>query len=326
MIKVSVIVPVYNTENYLRKCLDSLVNQTLSQIEIIVVNDGSTDNSQKIIDEYAKEFSKIKSFQKPNGGLSDARNFGIDKVNGQYIGFVDSDDYVSLNMFEKMYKKAIEHQAEIVFCDLEKVNEKGKVFRDLTQSPQLPEKIELEKDFSWFGEMGCFACNKIYKSELFHNNRFKKGVHFEDIDLISRLVLKSKVVAKINQAFYKYFERQDSISRNYTSKGMDIFLALESVKTEFEKSKFHNQSKEWKRFVILQIYYSFLAYVAYIRNKKTKKEMLVRLKVAMKENRISRFDVLNYKRFDQNYLFSLPIRKQIFYLLSIIDLRIIRLI
>ena len=104
MKKVSVIVPVYNVENYITKCLESLVSQTLQDMEIIIVNDGSTDNSQQIIDNFVKKYpEKIKAFIKDNGGLSDARNFGIDRAIGEFIGFVDSDDYVTPTMFEQMY-------------------------------------------------------------------------------------------------------------------------------------------------------------------------------------------------------------------------------
>ena len=118
MIKISVIVPVYNTEKYLPKCLDSLVNQTLKDIEIIIVNDGSPDNSQKIIDDYVKKYKNIKAFEKKNGGLSDARNYGIKKASGEYIAFLDSDDYVTVDMYEKMYKKAISQHFDMVVCDL----------------------------------------------------------------------------------------------------------------------------------------------------------------------------------------------------------------
>ncbi len=102
--KISVIVPVYNVENYLEKCLNSLVSQTLEEIEILVINDGSTDDSQKIIDVFQNKFpEKIKAFIKENGGLSDARNFGIDRATGEFLAFVDSDDYVSATMMEEMY-------------------------------------------------------------------------------------------------------------------------------------------------------------------------------------------------------------------------------
>ena len=107
MVKVSVIVPVYNVEKYLTQCLDSLVNQTLKDIEIIIVNDESPDNSQAIIDKYAKRYPKIiKAYKKKNGGLSDARNYGIERATGDYIGFVDSDDFVELDMYEDLYKAA----------------------------------------------------------------------------------------------------------------------------------------------------------------------------------------------------------------------------
>ena len=113
MPKVSVVVPVYNVERYLERCLDSLVYQTLKDIEIIVVNDGSTDKSEVIIQKYAKSYpKKVFAFNKPNGGLSDARNYGIGKCHSDYIGFVDSDDYVDLDMFENLYNKAISRYYE----------------------------------------------------------------------------------------------------------------------------------------------------------------------------------------------------------------------
>lgn len=323
MIKVTVIVPVYNTRDYLEKCLDSLINQTLAEIEIIVVNDGSTDDSQQIIDRYTEKYNQIKSFIKENGGLSDARNFGIDRATGEYIGFVDSDDFVSAEMLENMYKKAIEHRAEIVLCDLEKVDHDGKVFRDLPQSPQLPEKIELEKDFTLFGEMSCFACNKIFHRELFKNHRFRKGIHFEDVELIPQLVLESKIISKINQPFYKYFERQQSISRTHNERGLDMFVAVNSVKEAFESSSQKDFVKEWKRFFILQGYYSFLAYVAYVQDKKIRHQLIERLKSELQENQISKSEILNYKRFNRNYLFSLPLKKQVFYLLSLLSFKLI---
>ena len=118
-IKVSVIVPVYNVEKFIDKCLNSLVNQTLKEIEIIVVNDGSPDNSQKIIDEYVKKYpDKIKSFIKENGGQGSARNMGMEKAVGEYISFVDSDDWLDLDTLEKMYFLAKKDKSDIVICDM----------------------------------------------------------------------------------------------------------------------------------------------------------------------------------------------------------------
>ena len=116
--KVSVIVPVYNVEPYLRKCLNSLVHQTLNEIEVLVVNDGSQDNSQDIIDEYAQKYpEKIRSFIKENGGQGSARNLALGLAKGEFIGFVDSDDWVELTMFETMYQKAFSENADIVICN-----------------------------------------------------------------------------------------------------------------------------------------------------------------------------------------------------------------
>lgn len=130
MKKVSVIVPVYNVEKYLERCLNSLVNQTLQDIQIIVVNDGSPDNSQEIIDRFEKEYpDKLKGYIKENGGLSDARNYGMQFVEGEYVAFVDSDDYVDETMYEKLYNKAIEEDSELVVCGYYKVND-GNIYND----------------------------------------------------------------------------------------------------------------------------------------------------------------------------------------------------
>jgi glycosyltransferase involved in cell wall biosynthesis len=320
---VSIIVPVYNTEKYLSKCLDSIINQTLKSIEIIVVNDGSNDNSQQIIDEYCSKDERIKSIIKENGGLSDARNHGIDYVTGEYIAFIDSDDYIDLNMMEELYKKAVYHQAEIALCDLVKVDEQGNEFRDLPQSPQLGDKIVLENDFSLFGEMSCFACNKIFKKSLFKKHRFKKGIHFEDIELIPKLVLDSKIIAKINQPFYKYFERQDSITKTHTKKGLDMFLAIKEVTNYFLQSNYAENIEQLKRFQIIQGYYSYLAYVAYVKDKPLKKEMLLELKLFLNNNNITKKNIINYQRFGKNYLHSLTLKKRMFYTLANTNLNLL---
>lgn len=316
--KISVIVPVYNTEKYLSKCLNSILNQTLKEIEVIVVNDGSKDDSQEIIDEFVSKDSRLVSIQKENGGLSDARNAGIDKAKGEFIAFVDSDDYIDLAMLEKMYELAERDESEIVLCDLVKVNENGKEFRDLPQSPQLPEKIILSDDFTIFGEMSCFACNKIFKKALFENHRFRNGIHFEDIELIPKLVLDSSIISKINEPFYKYFERQNSISKTHTEKGLDMFVAVNEVTNYFYQSKYNTFATELKRFQIIQGYYSYLAYLAYVKDKNLKRKMLNVLNDFLKANNLTKKELKNYIRFDRNYLNSLPLKKRIFYHLAMI--------
>jgi glycosyltransferase involved in cell wall biosynthesis len=313
---ISIIVPVYNVENYLAKCLDSLMNQTYQNIEVLVVNDGSKDFSEKIIQDYAQKFpEKIKAFTKENGGLSDARNFGIDHATGDYMGFVDSDDYVTETMFEEMLNLALKHQAEMVICNIQKVDEHGNVTQKLTQIPNMPEKIDLEIHFSVFSDLSYFACNKLFKKELFAEKRFKKGVHFEDIQLIPQLLLECKTLAQTQNFHYQYLERTDSISKTHTEKGLDILNAVKDVEVFFQKSQYSTKLRELKNFQILEGVYTFLAYLAFVKDDSVFYKMANQLEVFVQERNINFKDILNYSRFDTNYLLSLPLKKKIFYLL-----------
>src|SRR5690606_9950855 len=127
---------------------------------------------------------------------------------------------------------------------------------------------------------------------------------------------KSKIVAKINEPFYKYFERQDSITKTHTQKGYDMFLAVKNVKIAFEASPYSHFQEDFNRFFIFQGYYSYLAYVAFVQDKKLRGEMLEELKRQMKHYKLSKSQIFQYRRFARNYLFSLPLKKQIFYMLS----------
>lgn len=314
--KVSVIVPVYNVENYLVKCLDSLVNQSLQDIEIVVVNDGSKDGSGRIIQQYSEKYpDKIKAFSKENGGLSDARNFGIDKANGDYLGFVDSDDYVSETMFEEMLNLAEKHDAEMVICNIQKVSEEGNVTQKLTQIPNMPEKIVLENNFSVFSDLSYFACNKLFRKELFFNKRFKKGVHFEDIQLIPQLLLECKILAQTQNFHYQYLERADSITKTHNEKGLDILKAVEDVEVCFKTSTYSSNKKELRGFQILEGIYTFLAYLAFVKNETQFYKMSQELEDFIRKRDVKMKDILCYSRFGKNYLLSLPLKKTIFYLL-----------
>lgn len=314
--RISIVVPVYNVENYLTKCLDSLVNQTHQDIEILVVDDGSRDKSGEIIKGFAEKYpSKIKAFTKENGGLSDARNFGIDKATGDYIGFVDSDDYVMKTMFEEMFLLAEKYKAEITICNIQKVDEHGRVAQKLTQIPNMPEKIKLEDCFSVFSDISYFACNKLFKKELFNQKRFKKGVHFEDIQLIPQLLLECETIAQTQNFHYQYLERTDSITKTHTEKGLDILKAVQDVENVFGKSRYAHKGKELKNFQIFEGVYSFLAYLAFVKDEQTFYRMADKLSVFIRERQIKIQDILNYSRFGTNYLLSLPVKKKIFYLL-----------
>ncbi len=316
MRKVSVIVPVYNVERYLEKCLDSLVSQTLEDIEILVVNDGSTDGSQEIIEEFQRKHSnRIRNFRKENGGLSDARNYGLDRAAGEFIGFVDSDDYVNAEMFEEMYGLAQKHGAEMVICNLQKVDENGNVTQKLTQIPNMPEKIDLAKHISVFSDLSYFACNKLFRKELFQHFRFRKGVHFEDIQLIPQLLLQCKTLAQTQKFHYQYLERSDSITKTHTEKGLDILKAVEDVEKVFAESQYSTEKKALKGFQILEGVYTFLAYLAFVKDGEQYGKMSAELKSFIRKRDISTMEIVNYRRFDRNYLLSLPLKKKIYYLL-----------
>lgn len=328
MKKVSVIVPVYNVEQYLEKCLNSLIHQTLEEIEIVVVNDGSTDHSQQIIDKFSAQFpDKIKAYTKENGGLSDARNFGIDRANGEFLGFVDSDDYVTPTMFEQMYFLAQKHDAEMVICNLQKVDEHGKITQKLTQIPHLEEKIDLKNHFSVFSDLSYFACNKLFKKELFATKRFKKGVHFEDIQLIPQLLLNCQTIAQTQEYHYQYLERSDSITKTHTEKGLDILKAVNEVSDFFEKSMYSEQKTALKNFKILEGVYTFLAYLAFVKEDDVFRKMSSELRDFMRLNDLSLRDILKYRRFNKNYLLSLSLKKKVFYILYFLRLeKLIRII
>lgn len=314
--KVSVIVPVYNVEKYLRKCLGSLVSQTLQDIEIIVVNDGSGDHSQEIIEEFSEKYpEKIRNFTKENGGLSDARNYGLDRATGEFISFVDSDDYVTATMFGEMYDLAKKYNAEMVVCNLQKVDEQGNVTQKLTQIPNMPEVIDLRNNFSVFSDLSYFACNKIVRKELFEDIRFKKGIHFEDIQLIPQLLLKCTTIAQTQNYHYQYLERTDSITKTHTGRGLDILNAVEDVEKAFHSSKYSDQKDALKGFQILEGIYTFLAYLAFVKDKELFYKMSRKLKDFRKERKISTAEIILYRRFNKNYLLSLPLKKQIYYLL-----------
>lgn len=192
--KVSIIVPIYNVENYLKKCLDSLVNQTYKNIEIVCVNDGSTDNSLNIVEEYKCNYPEIiKIVNKKNGGLADARNFGIDNCSGEYIGFVDSDDWVDLKMYENMLNLALDSEADVVVCDYTEVYSDEEV---LIKDDSMNTKILYES----------LVCNKLFKRELFEKVkiRFPLGLWYEDNATTYKLLFLANKVIKDDNYYYFY--------------------------------------------------------------------------------------------------------------------------
>lgn len=222
-VSVSVIVPVYNVEKYLDECLSSLVNQTLSELEIIVVNDGTKDNSQSIIDHYVKQYpNKVVSLIKENGGLGDARNYGIPYAKGEYIGFVDSDDIVHLEMYEKMLNKAKLEDSDLVLCDLEYFYETSKE-RMVKEGLVQIENIDVNKTVFL---SPLFAWNKLYRKSLFIESELKYpiGLWYEDIPVTVPFFTLAKKISYVHETLIYYRQRSTSIMGSVDNpKVKDIF-------------------------------------------------------------------------------------------------------
>jgi len=246
---ISVIIPVYNVEPYLKKCLDSVVTQTYKEIEIILVDDGSTDGSGPICDEYATQDKRIRVIHKRNGGLSDARNVGLDRCSGRYVTFIDSDDYVASDYVERLYRILVEYNADIAVCDyFEFYGDEEPI-----ESPQKVEKIivfdklqALEQLYGKYSTQMTVAWSKLYKTELFKDLRFPVGKVHEDMFMAHRVLYKSHIVVFTTKQSYFYRRRKGSITnRRFTSKNrLDAISALkERVNFFMENNLRHLKEK-----------------------------------------------------------------------------------
>ncbi len=213
-VKVSVIVPVYNVEKYLDQCLKSLVKQTLQEIEILVVNDGSPDGSQSIIDRYEARYpQKVFAFQKENGGLGDARNYGIERAQGEYIGFVDSDDWVEKRMFQSMYEEAIGTNSDVVICDFIEIKDGQRLGHvSYGYRGEHRETPINHYDFILNSLNPAAACNKLYKKSLFEIKEFPLQ-WYEDMATTPVLLSYAHKITYLPSAFYYYRQGQQSITR-----------------------------------------------------------------------------------------------------------------
>ena len=230
--KITVIVPVYNVENYLRKCLDSIIAQTYKNIEIIVVNDGSTDASGQICQEYTQIDNRIVYIEKENGGLSEARNVGLDKMTGSYVTFIDSDDWAELDYVEILYKKIIEYQADISVGNYYSYNEDEETYYFHIYGDSYYEKvydnISIFENLYESQEMKSFALisawGKLYKAKLFDYLRFDKGKLGEDGYFNQKMYLSVNKVVYLNKGLYAYRQRSGSITKTWTEKWMHALV------------------------------------------------------------------------------------------------------
>lgn len=269
MTKVSVVVPIYNVENYLARCIESLVNQTLKEIQIILVNDGSTDNSGKIAKDYSNKYvDKILYLEKENGGLSDARNYGLKYAKGDYVAFLDSDDYIELDAYEKMYKKAIEENSDYVECDF--IWEYPKKIRKDT-------RIEYKNKNEMLYLVRVVAWNKLIKRDILEKNKiiFPKGLRYEDVEFTYKLIPYINKASYVNEYFIHYVQRENSIANVQNEKTAQIFLIFDNVIKYYKEKGLYKQYKTELEYNYARILLcSSLKRMTRIKDKKTRKKLI----------------------------------------------------
>lgn len=232
MAKISIIVPLYNMESTLSKTLDSLVNQSLNDIEILCIDDGSTDSSPDILKAYQAKYSTIKVYRKDNGGIASARNVGLSKVTAPYFAFVDSDDTVEPTMMEELYSKAIETKAQLVFCDFWWTYPKQ-------------EKLQHDGPYTTQKELltGMFATlwNKLYDTSWVKslNIDFPDGYRYEDASFLYKLVPYIQQWAYVSKPFIHYLQREGSITHNHNDKVKDMIHVFEDLLVFYKERGFY---------------------------------------------------------------------------------------
>ena len=247
---ITVVVPVYNVENYINKCIDSILDQTYKNLEIILVDDGSEDNSGIICDEYKKKNSNITVIHKVNGGLSDARNAGINIAHGKYIAFIDSDDFIDNRMIEVLYNALKKNNADISICGIQ-------IVKNLKREIKKSEKkgyIETVNQYQAYKNLynnkameTVVAWNKLYKIDLFKNIRYPIGKINEDAFVIHHLISKTNKIVYVSDKLYYYIKRKNSImGKKFNQKRLDV---LEAYEDRMKFFKDNNMNELYEKFV-----------------------------------------------------------------------------
>ena len=270
---ISIIVPVYNVEKYLNKCIDSIINQTYKNLEIILVDDGSLDNSGKICNEYAEKDSRIKVIHKENGGVSSARNKGLEIANGEWVAFVDSDDWIENNFCEVLLNNAIEYKVDIVLCgynrvslsNIDKIRNTKKII-ELNANEYLINVLNPQTGFG-------FCHMKLYKRKNIRNIKFKEGLLVGEDALFNEQVSKKiKKAIFVEESLYNYRINNNSVVRKFDKNYSNKYLKSIKINKEYIFENYKSNKE------VIQNYYNFVAYhvlliaVNYCYNKENKEK------------------------------------------------------
>ena len=275
MTKVSIIVPVYNTSVYLRRCMDALVGQTLKDIEIIAVDDGSTDDSPAILEAYEQKYPKVRVFHKLNGGQATARNMGIRRSRGEYIGFADSDDYVDTDMFRQMYELAVEKNCDMVECRYHYLQEYNSSTKKLRTRGRI-RQYQNQKDMLIDPQVSPW--NKLYRREILIQNGidFPEGLIYEDTAFYIKTIPYVKKTAYLDRALVYYFLRGNStMNANKSRRVGDIFPVLHNILDFYETKGFYQEyATELEYFCVKIALCSSLSRIGRVTDKKLEARLL----------------------------------------------------
>ncbi|OCN05579.1 hypothetical protein A4S06_08415 [Erysipelotrichaceae bacterium MTC7] len=264
-IKVSVVIPFYNVENYIERCMESLKSQTLKEIEFIIVDDGSKDASRVIVERYLDD-SRFKLYTKENGGLSDARNFGMQYVQGEYMCFLDSDDYVDSTMYETMYNKAIEKNLDMVSCDFVWEFEKHcRKDQGLQKNPLLL-------------DVRAVVWNKMFRTAIIkeHKLQFIKGLRYEDVAFTYIYIPYIERYELLSEPFVHYIQRDGSIVNTQNEKVRDIYTILDHVFSYYKNHQIYEAYEEQLEYVTIRyIFGSSLKRIVKIEDAKLRNQIIM---------------------------------------------------
>ena len=267
--KLSVVVPIYNVENYLHRCVDSLLNQDLkpSDYEIILIDDGSTDGSGAIADAYAAKFSHIRTIHQANAGLSGARNTGISAAYGEYLQFVDSDDYLEPNVLNALLDKMAAERLDVLRFNYQNVDERYHVFEPYKEhKPFVDYRDSVTDGLTFLTERlgyGCYAWQFMMRADLVKGCRFTEGIYFEDTDWTPRLLASAQRVTSVDTLVYNYLMRRGSITQSISCEKKrklldDKLFLLDSLSAQMADKV----DKRWYRGMVAATVVSLLGMVA----------------------------------------------------------------
>ena len=287
MTKISIIIPVYNGEKYIEKCLDSIKNQTFKDYEVLIINDGSKDNTKNLIEKYLND-KRFKLFNRTNHGIGASRNFGLDESSGEYICFIDSDDYVDKEYLEKLYNKISKENLDIVVCNYIELNEELNIEKkvkiksfDNTTIDKTPELLLSINKSPW---------NKIYRKSILENIKFPTDLKYEDTEFLCKVLYNSKI-GYVDEYLNYYVIHNNSETTTMDKRVFDILNIVDNIRKFYENS--NDYIKEYIDKMSLQILTTYTIQQRYQKDKKSAKEFINKAFNYMEKN-ISNFKKNSY--------------------------------